>query len=258
MRAQDWIIEKNLMEEYIYSKHSLIRKLCDTLRKNCTVALDYDGELKKASTIGKAIIVGAERFKCPEVLFKPNFMDLNENVCKLTFQSIMKCDIDIRKNLRNNIVIGGDTTMFNSIAERMQNEIKDLYRLHCNMIALSISVWKVKRRKRDVHKFPINSSPPTTRTSLDCKTKTEQQNRVSVEFTYNIYKYVYMCIYSNHLKRSSYLFITTTYYQNIVFFANAYVCVVFANKEREDSPSQTMDHYRSISKTKKKEKAKSV
>ena len=73
------------------------------------------------------ITIGSERFRCPEVLFKPNFIGLEqEGIHKLTFQSIMKCDVDIRKDLYNNIVCSGGTTMFEGIAERLQKEIKAL------------------------------------------------------------------------------------------------------------------------------------
>jgi len=43
-----------------------------------------------------------------------------------TYNSIMKCDIDIRKDLYANIVLSGGTTMYPGIADRMQKEITTL------------------------------------------------------------------------------------------------------------------------------------
>lgn len=43
-----------------------------------------------------------------------------------TYNSIMKCDIDIRKDLYANNVMSGGTTMYPGIADRMQKEITAL------------------------------------------------------------------------------------------------------------------------------------
>jgi len=40
--------------------------------------------------------------------------------------SIMKCDLDIRKDLYGNIVMSGGTTMYAGISDRMQKEITAL------------------------------------------------------------------------------------------------------------------------------------
>ena len=45
---------------------------------------------------------------------------------ELAFQSIMKCDIDVRKDLYENIVMSGGTTMYPGIAERLEKEITNL------------------------------------------------------------------------------------------------------------------------------------
>merc|ERR1712099_187805 len=73
---------------------------------------------------GNIITVGSERFRCPEVLFQPSFVGKeDEGVHVLTYNSIMKCDIDIRKDLYGNVVLSGGSTMFPGIADRMNKEI---------------------------------------------------------------------------------------------------------------------------------------
>merc|ERR1711874_905117 len=50
---------------------------------------------------GQVIKVGNERFRCPEALFKPHMVGNMESagIHETTYNSIMKCDVDIRKDL---------------------------------------------------------------------------------------------------------------------------------------------------------------
>ena len=76
---------------------------------------------------GNIITVGSERFRCPEVLFQPSFVGKEASgIHDTTFQSIMKCDVDIRKDLYANVVLSGGTTMFTGIGERMTKELTAL------------------------------------------------------------------------------------------------------------------------------------
>jgi actin-related protein len=76
---------------------------------------------------GNVIVIGNERFRCPEVLFQPSLIGKEASgIHDCTFQTIMKCDIDIRRDLYANIVMSGGTTMFPGIAERMTKELTAL------------------------------------------------------------------------------------------------------------------------------------
>jgi len=102
------------------------------------VAVDFEAEMAKAETSsdiemnyelpdGQVITVGAERFRCAEVLFQPNLIGReSEGIHKLTFSSIMKCDVDIRRDLYRNTVLSGGSTMYPNLDQRLNKEMTSL------------------------------------------------------------------------------------------------------------------------------------
>lgn len=126
--------------------------------KMCFVALDFEeamskslssNEFEKSYTLpdGQVMVIGNERFRCPEYLFKPS-LDGREHdgMDQLTYKSIMKCDMDVRKDLYENVILSGGSTMYEGLPERLEKELKELApkTMEINITAMperKYSVW---------------------------------------------------------------------------------------------------------------------
>jgi actin len=76
---------------------------------------------------GNEIVIANERFRCPDLLSKSSFNGFEfDGIDQTLFDSIMKCDIDVRKDLYANFVLSGGTTMFQALLERVEKEITRL------------------------------------------------------------------------------------------------------------------------------------
>eukprot|EP01083_Nonionella_stella_P092215 258056_1 len=110
----------------------------DIKEKVAYVAQDYEHELLRCSNSedtmriyelpdGNEIRIASERFRCAEAMFKPYLMGKeSKGIHDLIYDAIHKCDIDIRRDLYNNVVLSGGNTMFEGLKERLMNELKSI------------------------------------------------------------------------------------------------------------------------------------
>ncbi|XP_060557057.1 uncharacterized protein LOC132717551, partial [Ruditapes philippinarum] len=89
----------------------------------CTSANDMTYELPD----GQKIVIGSERFRCAEALFDHTLLGKEQfGFSNMVHESIMKCDIDLRRHYYVNIILSGGSTMFPGMKERVEQDLKRL------------------------------------------------------------------------------------------------------------------------------------
>lgn len=120
----------------------------------CYTAEDFQAELQKAKADdslkkeytfpdGEKLVMNELRFKVPEFFFKPHIWGCElKGIHQLIYESIMKSDIHVRKDLYSNIILAGGNTMFPGFEKRLEKELSQLA-----PAAMKVSVFAPPERK---------------------------------------------------------------------------------------------------------------
>ena len=105
--------------------------------KICEVAEDYDSQVKKCLDSkkeeiynlpdGSKVRIAQEKYQCPELLFQPQFFQREHyGLHEQTFKSIKRCDDGIEKDLFQNVILCGGSSLFLKIRKKFEKELQSL------------------------------------------------------------------------------------------------------------------------------------
>lgn len=126
--------EKNLG----YEEDSQKAMINDLKEKICEVAEDYDSQIKKCMDSnssekyslpdGSCVYINQEKYKCPELLFQPQLDGnrMHNGLHEETFKAIKKCDEDIEKDLFQNVILCGGSSLFLKTRKKFEKELQSL------------------------------------------------------------------------------------------------------------------------------------
>ena len=124
----------------------------------CYVAQSFDEELAEISASAskdslytlpdksQITIPGLVKIQTAELLFKPSLNGKNcQSVQDLTWTSIQKADLDVRKELCKNVILSGGSTMYEGLPDRLNKELTAKSPSEIRIIAQpdrKYAVWK--------------------------------------------------------------------------------------------------------------------
>jgi actin-related protein len=112
----------------------IVKKMKEDL---CYVTLNAEEEKGKASSSteitktfelpdGATVNINTPRFMAPEALFNPGLIkegDETLGMSELCLKSINDCDLDIRKDLYENVILSGGSTLYEGLPDRIEKDV---------------------------------------------------------------------------------------------------------------------------------------
>ncbi|XP_078398564.1 actin, aortic smooth muscle isoform X4 [Cetorhinus maximus] len=129
---------RKLLKERGYSFNTSAEQeiVRDIKEKHCYVAEDYEAELGGLENgeelnytlpDGQIITIGNERFRAPEILFRPEVIGRDHyGIHESLLRAIILCDVDLRQTFAANIILSGGNTMLTGLSARVQKEISSM------------------------------------------------------------------------------------------------------------------------------------
>ncbi|XP_056284869.1 actin, clone 302-like [Pseudoliparis swirei] len=131
-------LKKLLQERGVCMRTTAEMEIVREMKESCCrVAVDYEAELRRGGAScgemhysmpdGQVVTLGTERFRAPEILFKPELIGRDHyGMHESVFKSILGSDVDLRRCFLGNIVLSGGNTLLPGLPERLQAEIGGL------------------------------------------------------------------------------------------------------------------------------------
>lgn len=132
----------------------------DIKHKLTYLAVDFERELEKAKKFpnefekeyvlpdGQTITLTEERFRAPEILYKPHLISTERTpLSQAVLDVILDCEIGLQPQLYKNIIISGGTSLISNFSERLK---KDVTGLAPEERKVSINVKELPKREYGV------------------------------------------------------------------------------------------------------------
>lgn len=141
-------------QDYRFSSSEGNNRAIAIKEEECYVAENFEEEKKKIESSefilpdGKSLNLKEEKIYCPEALFNPKTMGKEEEgIVESCYNTIQKCDNDLKSEMFGNIVISGGNTNFKGFNNRflleMEKIVKDKFKIKIHDVNDKISaVWE--------------------------------------------------------------------------------------------------------------------